>query len=186
MSQILLTHEPILISNAQVLVLPVNSTGLLLDAVLVKSQSLYPDNYKRYRRACQSGNLKAGGCLLYKRELESFGLSTSSNSNQPRFIANLVISDHPYHPPRLEWLTEAIKDLQQQLLPLVRHQGVRKLALLTRPLISTQKPKSAPSALTTLPLDWQTITLPLLKQGLTGVPNLQSVLHLPKSIAITD
>lgn len=185
MSQIQLTHDPILISNAQVLVLPVNSAGLLLDAVLVKSQSLYPDNYKRYRRACRSGTLKAGSCLLYRRELEQSGLAASSNGNQPRFIANLVVSDHPYHPPRSEWLRDSITELQQQLLPLVRYDGVRKLALLTRPLIFTNEAPFENNSAPRLPLDWQNTTLPLLEKALCEVPKLQSVLHLPKSIEIT-
>lgn len=185
MSQVQLTHDPILISNAQVLVLPVNSAGLLLDSVLVKSQSLYPDNYKRYRRACRNGELKAGSCLLYKRKLESSGLSASSNGNQPRFIANLVVSDHPYHPPRSEWLTDAMTELQQQLLPLIRYDGIRKLALLTRPLIFTNEAPFENNSAPRLPLDWQDTTLPLLKEELSKLPKLQSVLHLPKSIAIT-
>lgn len=182
MSQVQLTYEPILMSNAQVLVLPVNSAGLLLDAVLVKSKALYPDNYKRYRRACQSGELKAGSCLLFKRELESSGLSASFNGNQPRFIANLVVSDHPYHPPRSEWLFAAIKDLQQQLLPLVRYQGIRKLALLTRPLIFTNEKRLDAKQISRLPLDWQHTTLPLLTNELSQIPKLQSMLHLPKSM----
>lgn len=184
MRQLQLTHEPILISNAQVLVLPVNSSGWVLDAVLIKSQSLYPDNYRRYRRMCQDGSLKAGSCLLHKRHLEHSGLSASSNGNQPQFIANLVVSDHPHHSPRSEWLASALIELQHQLLPLVRYHGVRKLAMLTRPLIfSNDSPPNATHS-SRLPLDWQHTTLPLLTQKLSQIPKLQSVLHLPKSIEI--
>ena len=76
-----------------------------------------------------------GSCLLHKRQREQVGLGASHNSNQPSYIANLVISDHPYHPTRNRWLNAALLDLQQQLLPLIRYQGVRKVALLARPLL---------------------------------------------------
>ena len=48
------THTPILNSNAQVLILPVNSAGVLLDPVLTRCKTLYPDNYQRYHRACRA------------------------------------------------------------------------------------------------------------------------------------
>lgn len=129
------THAPILNSNAQLLILPVNTAGILLDSVLLRSKTLYPDNYQRYFQACRDGSLKVGSCLIHKRQREITGLSASSNGNQPSYIANLVISDHPYHQTRTRWLNAALIDLQQQLVRLIRYQGVRKAALLARPLI---------------------------------------------------
>ena len=107
------TDTPILNSNAQVLILPVNSAGILLDPVLTRCKTLYPDNYQRYHRACRDGSLMVGSCLLHKRQRELAGLSAAHNGNQPNYIANLVISDHPYHSARTRWLTAALIDLQQ-------------------------------------------------------------------------
>lgn len=135
MATIQLTHTPILNSKAQVLILPVNNAGTLLDPVLTRCKTLYPDNYQRYHRACRDGSLMVGSCLLHKRQREQVGLGASHNGNQPSYIANLVVSDHPYHPARSRWLNAALLDLQQQLLPLIRYQGVRKVALLARPLL---------------------------------------------------
>ncbi|MFP3570177.1 hypothetical protein, partial [Paraburkholderia sp. SIMBA_030] len=89
-----------------------------------------------YHRACRDGSLNVGSCLLNKRTREQVGLGISSNGNQPNYIANLVISNHPYHPARTRWLTAALIDLQQQIIPLIRYQGIRRVALLARPLIS--------------------------------------------------
>ena len=179
-----LTHASILNSNAQVLILPVNTAGILLDPVLMRSKTLYPDNYQRYYRACRDGSLMVGTCLLHKRVRERAGLSVSHNGNQPSYIANLVISDHPYHPTRSRWLSAALLDLQQQLMTLIRYQGVRKIALLTRPLISINPQNDASQRISTIPLDWYADTLPLLSQHLQDLPKVRIELHIPKSMAI--
>lgn len=191
------THEPILNSNAQVLVLPVNNAGTLLDPVLMRTKTLYSDNYQCYRRGCLDGSLKVGSCLLHKRQREQAGLSASTNSNQPNYIANVVISDHPYHPTHTRWLRAALIEFQQQLLPLIRYQGVRRIAVLTRPLIvptaqNTDDHSTSDSAnhLNTgissafKALDWYSEILPLVTQHLQDLPKVRIDLHLPKSITI--
>ncbi len=179
-----LTHASILNSNAQVLILPVNTAGMLLDPVLMRSKTLYPDNYQRYYRACRDGSLMVGTCLLNKRVRERAGLSASHNGNQPSYIANLVISDHPYHPTRARWLSAALLDLQQQLVTLIRYQGVRKIALLARPLIYVNHQDDASQTINTVPLNWGADTLPLLSQHLQNLPKVRIELHIPKSMAI--
>ncbi|ALF59780.1 hypothetical protein [Psychrobacter urativorans] len=191
------TYEPILNSNAQVLVLPVNNAGTLLDPVLMRTKTLYPDNYQSYRRRCLDGSLKVGSCLLHKRQREQAGLSASTNSNQPNYIANLVISDHPYHATHLRWLGAALIECQQQLLPLIRDQGVRRIAVLTRPFIVPTSPNNdghSPSDSTNhlnidsssafKALDWHSEILPLFTQHLQDLPKVRIDLHLPKFIAI--
>ena len=187
------THSPILNSNAQVLLLPVNSAGILLDPVLTRSKMLYPDNYQRYHRACRDSSLQVGSCLLHKREHERAGLGANSNSNQPIYIANVVISDHPYHPTRKQWLGAALDDLAQQLMPLIRYQGIRKMSVLTRPLISNNRfdrdrfenvNTELINHTISLPLDWQSTTLPLLIKHLQDLPKLRIELHVPKSVYI--
>ncbi len=176
------------------MLLPVNSAGILLDPVLTRSKTLYPDNYHRYHRACRDGSLQVGSCLIHKREYERAGLSANSNNNQPIYIANLVISDHPYHPTRTRWLVAALNDLGQQLIPLIRYKGIRKMSILTRPLISSNQTVSNSSSseisdtdlsiTNTVPSEWQSTTLPLLIEHLQDLPKLRIELHLPKSIDI--
>ena len=181
-----LTDTPILNSNAQILILPVNTSGNLLDPVVSRTKTLYLDNYQRYHRACRDGSLLVSSCLLHKRQREHLGLSVSHNGNQPDYIANLVISDHPYHPTRTRWLSAALLDLQQQLVPLIRYQGIRKVALLARPLLfdntsNTREDKEG-NPENILPLDWQTTTFPLIKQYLQDLPKLRIAVHVPKDI----
>ncbi|MGP9544035.1 hypothetical protein ACT3QR_03380 [Psychrobacter sp. AOP7-B1-25] len=179
------THTSILNSNAQLLVFPVNTAGVVLDPVLTRAKTLFPGNYRRYHRACRDGSLSIGSCLLNKLTREQVGLGISSNGNQPSYIANLVISNHPYHPVRTRWLTAALIDLQQQMMPLIRYQGIRRVALLARPLISG-KPRDIVSNQSdiadTLPLDWYADTLPLLTEHLQDLPKFRIDIHLPKSI----
>ena len=192
MAHLQLTHAPILNSSAQLLILPVNNAGILLDPILTRSKNLYPDNYQRYYRACRDGSLMVGGCLMHKRSREQAGLGVSSNGNQPSYIANLVISDHPYHPTRTRWLTAALVDLQQQLIPLIRYQGIRRVALLARPLITShaQNPSAQNNTINdaelekSIALDWHSDVLPLVAHHLQDLPNLRIDIHLPKHINI--
>ncbi|WP_298905900.1 hypothetical protein [uncultured Psychrobacter sp.] len=192
MAHLQLTHAPILNSSAQLLILPVNNAGILLDPILTRSKNLYPDNYQRYYRACRDGSLMVGSCLVHKRSREQAGLGVSSNGNQPSYIANLVISDHPYHPSRTRWLTAALVDLQQQLIPLIRYQGIRRVALLARPLITShaQNPSAQNNDIDnaelakSIALDWHSDVLPLVTHHLEDLPNLRIDIHLPKDINI--
>ncbi len=187
MANLQLTHAPILNSSAQLLILPLNSAGILLDPILSRAKTLYPDNYQRYFRACRDSSLAVGSCLLHKRSLEHAGLGISSNGNQPSYIANLVISDHPYHPTRLRWLMAALGDLQQQLIPLIRYQGIRRVALLARPLIFNKPQQNSideSNIADLIPLDWHTHILPLLTQALKDLPNIRIDIHLPKDITL--
>ena len=192
MAHLQLTHAPILNSSAQLLILPVNNAGILLDPILTRSKNLYPDNYQRYYRACRDGSLMVGSCLMHKRSREQAGLGVSSNGNQPSYIANLVISDHPYHPTRSRWLTAALGDLQQQLIPLIRYQGIRRVALLARPLITSHAQNGSAQNNTisdaelakAIALDWHSNILPLLTHHLEDLPKLRIDIHLPKDINI--
>ena len=192
MAHLQLTHAPILNSSAQLLILPVNNAGILLDPILTRSKNLYPDNYQRYYRACRDGSLMVGGCLMHKRSREQAGLGVSSHGNQPSYIANLVISDHPYHPTRTRWLTAALVDLQQQLIPLIRYQGIRRVALLARPLITSHAQNLSAQNNTindaelekSIALDWSSDILPLVAHHLEDLPNLRIDIHLPKDINI--
>lgn len=197
MANLQLTEAPILNSSSQLLILPVNTAGLLLDPILTRAKSLYPDNYQRYYRACRDGSLVVGSCLMHKRAREQAGLSVSGNGNQPSYIANLVISDHPYHPTRSRWLAAALLDLQQQLIPLIRYQGIRRTALLARPLIYTHLHSSSTKnndcqndadqnieSENSISLDWHNDILPLIYHHLQDLPKLRVDIHLPKDITI--
>jgi hypothetical protein len=185
MATLQLTHAPILTSSAQLLILPVNTAGILLDPVLTKSKTLFPDNYQRYYRACRDDSLNVGSCMLHKRTREQAGLGISSNGNQPSYIANLVISDHPYHPVRMRWLIAALTDCQQQLIPLIRYQGIRRISLLARPLIysnTRDNETDTRNSANSLPLDWDTDILPLLTEKLQDLPKLRIDVHVPRNI----
>ena len=207
MANLQLTHAPILSSSAQLLILPVNTAGTLLDPILMRAKTLFPDNYQRYYRACRDGSLSAGSCLLHKRTREQAGLGISSNGNQPSYIANLVISDHPYHPTRTRWLTAALIDLHHQLIPLIRYHGIRRVALLAHPLIDNRLRSDVSNssnsfssndsssngfsfnesnAANSLPLEWHSDIFPLLTQQLQGLPKLRIDVHVPKSINIAS
>ena len=133
-----------------------------------------------------------GSCLMHKRAREQAGLGVSSNGSQPSYIANLVVSDHPYHPSRASWLIAALVDLQQQLIPLIRYQGIRRIAVLARPLVahhlqhnSTQNNVADNVEMTTsIALDWHSNLLPLINQYLQDLPKLRIDIHLPEDISI--
>ncbi|WP_227671387.1 hypothetical protein [Psychrobacter sp. 72-O-c] len=79
---------------------------------------------------------------------------------------------------------------------MIRYQGVRRIALLARPLISISSPRDDTRTMTNTslfdasslsnfkPLDWHADTLPLLTQQLQDLPKVRIELHLPKSITL--
>lgn len=195
------THSPILSAPAQLLLLPVNSAGVILDPIISRCKTLYPDNYQSYRRLCLQGKLNPGQCLLVTLNKQQTGLSAASTGNRVAYVANLLVSDHPYHPVRQQWLSDALEDLHPQLWQLVRYHGLRRMALWADPLIaplakygdsSSQQPQATsqpqlidqnshqdpPSQVPVL--DWQQQVYPLLQQHLADIPKLQIDIHLPK------
>lgn len=202
MAQICERTEPFLQSRAQVFVLPVNSTGNLLDRVSNRCQGLYPDNHHVYRQACQRGELPAGSLLMHKRQREHSGLGVASNQNNPDYIANVVVSDHPYHPMRRLWLETALQTLAEAIIRPMRYEGIRHLAIHCRPLIyedyhadkqdsgdinmgefANQRFVNQRSAELSVPvLQWQEDIKPIIVRVLSPLPKLRVDLHLPKHL----
>ncbi|WP_227430219.1 hypothetical protein [Psychrobacter sp. I-STPA6b] len=192
MATLQLIHAPFLQQSAQLFVLPLSSAGIILDPILARCKTLYPDNYALYRRACIEKSLTEGDCLLHQRQRTTIGLNTSNNGNQPQYIANLIVSDHPYHPTRKRWLTTSLEALNKQLYPLIRYEGLRHIALLARPLIYTSYDNNLENVAITPPpaelnvptLDWQNDIYPLIQDKLQDLPRLRISVHVPRDIEI--
>ncbi|WP_230658704.1 hypothetical protein [Psychrobacter sp. I-STPA10] len=199
MANMHLIHAPLLQNPAPLLVLPLNSAGIILDPILARCKTLYSDNYLNYRRACIDKSLTVGDCLLYQRQQTTLGLNASSNHNQPRHIANLIVTDHPYHPIRKLWLSQALEALHTQLYPLIRYEGLRHIAIFARPLLYTDYDNSieatdgntatpltsATSAELSVPvLDWHDDIYPLIQDRLKDLPKLRISVHVPRDIEI--
>lgn len=175
MAQPHLITTPILRSNPQLLVLPVNTEGTILDTVVARCKTLYPENYQVYRKQCLDGELATGTSLLIKRQRQTLGLSASSNANRLTHIANLAVTDHPYHTPRMRWLKSALQALYDQSYQLMRYDGLRHLSFWAKPLISqntTPRPDDFPA------LDWQTQILPLIQQTFEPLPKVRVEIYL--------
>lgn len=198
MAEICEQTEPFLQSRAQIFVLPVNSTGNLLDRVSNRCKGLYPDNYQAFRQACQRGELPAGSLLMQRRQRERFGLGATSNQNNPDYIANLVVSDHPYHPMRQLWLENALTALTESLMRPIRYQGIRHIAIHCKPLIYENDytdennkavnviqtvgnpPHNADTQLNVPVMQWDRDIKPIMVHFLAPLPKLRVDLHLPK------
>ena len=183
MAILTVTRAPILNTRAQVLVLPVNTAGILLDPILLRTQTLYADNYQQYRRACLESQLTVGRCLLHKRQRERAGLGVSGNGNQPEYIANLAIARHPYHDPKAVWLNAALVDFQQQLTKLIRYQGVRRLAILARPLLPLCTNNGDAQADHETTLAESEASVLALFDVLKDVPRVRIDIHLPRALS---
>ena len=195
MANIQLIHAPLLQNPAPLLVLPLNSAGVILDPVLARCKTLYADNYLTYREACIDKTLNVGDCLLYQRQSTTLGLSASSNHNQPRYIANLIVTDHPYHPIRTRWLKHALEALHAQLYPLIRYEGLRHIAIFARPFLYANYDEataatddtsttSASADLSVSVLDWHDDIYPLIQDILQDLPKLRISVHVPRDIEI--
>lgn len=181
------TDQPILQSQAQLLVLPVNSEGSLLHPILARCKTLFPDNYQAYYRQCLDGTLTVGDCLLIKRQKEHFGLSSTSNRNQPTYIANLIVTDSAHHPTHKAWLIKSLQNLYQATYQLIRYQGLRRIAILTHPLTLNnhyQDTQTLTPVTSSKILNWHDDILPIITQILSSLPSVRIDCHLPKQTPI--
>lgn len=71
-------------SNAEALVNPVNCVGIMGKGLAAQFKKIFPGNFASYKRACESGSLRPGRVLIYKR----------TQSAHPRYIVNLPTKRH--------------------------------------------------------------------------------------------
>ena len=78
--------------KAEALVNSVNLTGVMGKGVALAFREAFPDNYKSYRKACESGDIDIGKIFV-----------TETGQLFPKYIINFPTKKHWRFPSKYEW-----------------------------------------------------------------------------------
>ena len=87
-------------AQAQALVNPVNTVGVMAKGLSAQFKRSFPHNYEAYHRACQDGDVVIGRMYV-----------TDSGREQPHFIINFPTKQEAKAPSRLEYIEAGLADL---------------------------------------------------------------------------
>lgn len=90
----------IFVTNADILVNPVNCVGVMGAGLALQFKNRFPDNYRVYRNWCQSGDATIGKLCFYK-----------TNNNQ--IIINFPTKDHWRYKSKYEYIEKGLITLQK-------------------------------------------------------------------------
>lgn len=84
-------------SDADTLVNPVNTVGIMGAGLAAEFKRRFPRNYEIYRDMCKSGNFRIGELLI--------------NKEHGIYIVNFPTKEHYRDPSKLEWIERGLETL---------------------------------------------------------------------------
>ena len=133
-------HGNILQAEAEALVNSVNTVGVMGKGVALAFKKAYPENFKRYKAACEDGSLTVGKLL-----------TVPTGQLRPRLIINFPTKKHWRHPSQMAYLQAGLS----ALVEVIRQEKLTSIAL---PPLGCGNGK----------LNWSEVK-PLIEQSLTPV-----------------
>lgn len=112
------TQGNLLESNAQALVNTVNTVGVMGKGIALMFKQQFPENFKRYAKACKSGDVKVGEMFVV--EVSTSSTQHSQLQAQPhhkqRWIVNFPTKQHWRTKSKIEWIQAGLQNLRQWLI----------------------------------------------------------------------
>ncbi|KPQ27644.1 MAG: putative phosphatase homologous to the C-terminal domain of histone macroH2A1 [Marinobacter excellens HL-55] len=99
-------HGNLFEADAEALVNPVNTQGVMGKGLALAFKKMFPENFDAYAEACQSGQIKTGKMFVTEQQA-LIG---------PRWIINFPTKQYWRDPSRLEWIEEGLSDLKKILI----------------------------------------------------------------------
>ena len=109
------TQGNLLDADVEAVVNTVNTVGIMGKGIALMFKEQFPDNFKAYARACNSGTMDIGKMFVTKNT-EFFG---------PRWIINFPTKTHWRVKTKIEWIEEGLKDLVRT----IREKNIRSIAI---------------------------------------------------------
>ncbi len=94
----------ILQANAEALVNTVNTVGVMGKGIALAFKKAFPENYKLYKKACQTNQLQTGQLLI-----------TETRMLIPKYIINFPTKKHWRHPSKIEYIKSGLKELKKAI-----------------------------------------------------------------------
>jgi O-acetyl-ADP-ribose deacetylase (regulator of RNase III) len=110
------TQGNLLEAPAEALVNTVNTVGVMGKGIALMFKEAFPENYRLYREACKTKNVKIGRVFATERRDFVSG---------PRWIINLPTKEHWRAPSRIEWIRDGLVDLRR----FIEEHKIRSVAL---------------------------------------------------------
>jgi O-acetyl-ADP-ribose deacetylase (regulator of RNase III) len=146
------TQGNLLEASAEALVNTVNTVGVMGKGIALMFKEAFPENYRLYREACQTKNVKVGRVFATERRDFLSG---------PKWIINFPTKEHWRAPSRIEWIRDGLIDLRR----FVEQHKIRSVAL--PPLGSGNGG-----------LDWQEVR-PLIVESLEPLKDVTIIVYEP-------
>ncbi len=92
-------------ANVEALVNPVNTQGVMGKGLALAFKNAFPENFRAYAQACQSGQVRTGQMFVTERQ----------TLLGPCWIINFPTKQHWRNPSKLEWINQGLADLRKVL-----------------------------------------------------------------------
>ncbi|MBW4694177.1 MAG: macro domain-containing protein [Lyngbya sp. HA4199-MV5] len=102
-------------SDAEALVNTVNCVGVMGKGLALQFKQAFPENFREYRQACQSGAVQPGQMLIVQ----------TGRLDDPRYIINFPTKRHWRNPSQIK----DIKTGLRALIEVVKRLGIRSIAI---------------------------------------------------------
>lgn len=141
----------ILSADAEALVNTVNCVGVMGRGVALQFKRAFPDNFKRYEKACERGEVQPGRMLVVE----------NTELTGPRYIINF--------PTKRDWKNKSrIEDIESGLVALVSEIGSRGIRSVALP----------PLGCGLGGLDWKDVR-PRIERAMSALPEVEVILFEP-------
>ena len=110
------TEGNLLEASAEALVNTVNTVGVMGKGIALMFKEAFPENYRLYREACQTKNVKIGHVFATERRDFVSG---------PKWIINFPTKEHWRAPSQIEWIRDGLADLRR----FIEEHSIRSIAL---------------------------------------------------------
>jgi O-acetyl-ADP-ribose deacetylase (regulator of RNase III) len=139
------TRGNLLEADVEALVNTVNTVGVMGKGIALMFKEAFPDNYRRYREACDRGEVQVGRMFV----------SPGPSITGPEWIINFPTKKHWRSKSRMEWLRAGLEDLRR----VIEEKGIRSIAI-------------PPLGCGNGGLDWRQV-LPAIEAALEGLEDVE-------------
>lgn len=142
-------------AKVEALVNTVNSVGVMGKGIALQFRQAYPENYKRYKKACEQGEVVTGKMYVFDRGALNLG------PGEPRYIINFPTKQHWRGKSKMAFIEDGLTALVEE----VRQRGIRSIAI-------------PPLGCGNGGLDWNDVR-PRIEAAFAELPNVHVLLYEP-------
>ena len=108
------TQGNLLEADTQALVNTVNTVGVMGKGIALMFKQQFPENFKRYAKACKSGDMQVG--KMFVVAIDAPSIQHSQPQLKQRWIVNFPTKQHWRAKSQIEWIQAGLQDLRQWLI----------------------------------------------------------------------